>query len=125
MTNEAPQEPTQPLANDPTEPVEAVPELASEPVENFADILSDFERAHARKPEGGGRQLEGRVISLSADQVFLDVGYKMEGALPRSAFGNEDVKPGDVVPVSIKGRNRATGQPSKLRSRRRSPWWVR
>jgi small subunit ribosomal protein S1 len=105
MTNEAPQEPTQPLANDPTEPVEAVPGLASEPVENFADILSDFERAHARKPEGGGRQLEGRVISLSADQVFLDVGYKMEGALPRSAFGNEDVKPGDVVPVSIKGRN--------------------
>ena len=27
--------------------------------ENFADILSDFERSHTHKPEGGATQLEG------------------------------------------------------------------
>jgi small subunit ribosomal protein S1 len=51
--------------------------------------------------------LQGTVISLSADQVFLDIGYKTEGVLPRSAFENnaEGVKPGDTVPVSVTGRN--------------------
>jgi small subunit ribosomal protein S1 len=39
--------------------------------------------------------------------VILDVGYKMEGVLPRTAFENnaESVKRGDKFPVSIKGRN--------------------
>ena len=47
------------------------------------------------------------VVSLSAEQVFLDIGYKTEGVLPRSAFENnaEAVKPGDSFPVSVTGRN--------------------
>jgi small subunit ribosomal protein S1 len=46
-------------------------------------------------------------VSISADQVFLDIGYKTEGVLPRSAFDNnaEAVKPGDSFPVSVTGRN--------------------
>ena len=80
---------------------------ASEPAESFADILSDFERSHTHKPAPGTRQLDGTVVSLTADQVFLDIGYKTEGVLPRSAFDNnaETVKPGDIVPVSVTGRN--------------------
>jgi small subunit ribosomal protein S1 len=83
------------------------PEPTSEPVENFADVLSAFERTHTHKPVAGARQLEGTVISLSADQVFLDIGYKTEGVLARSVFENnaEGVKPGDVFPVSVTGRN--------------------
>ena len=51
--------------------------------------------------------MQGTVISISADQVFLDIGYKTEGVLPRSAFENnaDAVKPGDTVPVSVTGRN--------------------
>ncbi len=58
-------------------------------------------------PRPAPRQLEGTVVSLSADQVFLDIGYKTEGVLPRSAFENnaEGVKPGDTFPVSVTGRN--------------------
>jgi small subunit ribosomal protein S1 len=84
---------------------EAVP--AEEPQENFADLLSAFERSHSHKGEPGQRQLQGVVVSLSADQVFLDIGYKTEGVLPRSAFQNsaEAVKPGDTFPVSVTGRN--------------------
>jgi small subunit ribosomal protein S1 len=86
---------------------ENTPESAQEPAENFAAILSDFERTHTHKPESGAKQLSGTVVSLTADQVILDIGYKTEGVLPRSIFENnaEGVNPGDVIPVSVTGRN--------------------
>jgi small subunit ribosomal protein S1 len=87
--------------------IDSAIDSAAEPTENFADILSDFEQSHAHKAEGGKRQLEGTVVSLSADQVFLDIGYKTEGVLPRSAFESnaESVKPDDKFPISVTGRN--------------------
>jgi len=104
MTNEDAPE-SLPTAPAPTpEPAE---EPAVEPVEDFAAILSDFERTHTHKPASGAKQLEGTVVSLSSDQVFLDIGYKTEGVLPRTVFENNaaGVKLGDVVFVSVKGRN--------------------
>jgi len=88
----------------PSEPPDSEP---SEPQESFADLLNDFERSHSHQSGPGQRQLQGTVVSLSADQVFLDIGYKTEGVLPRSAFTNnaEGVKPGDTFPVSVTGRN--------------------
>lgn len=78
---------------------------AEEPAESFGDLLSAFEHEHAHRTET--RQLLGTVVSLTADQVIVDVGYKMEGVLPRSSFPNnaEGVKPGNTFPVSITGRN--------------------
>ncbi|MGA3068589.1 MAG: S1 RNA-binding domain-containing protein [Terracidiphilus sp.] len=83
------------------------PDQTGEAAESFADLLSAFERTHSHKGEPGARQLQGVVVSLSADQVFLDIGYKTEGVLPRSAFDNnaEAVKIGDSFPVSVTGRN--------------------
>jgi len=83
------------------------PKLIEEPTESFADLLAAFEQTHSHKAEAGSRQLQGTVVSLSADQVFLDIGYKAEGVLPRSAFDNnaEGVNPGDSFPVSVTGRN--------------------
>lgn len=94
------------VAPDP-EPSAPVPAAEPEPVENFADILSAFEATHTHKPQAAGKQIDATVISLSAEQVFLDVGFKIEGVLPRSAFDDNAsaVQPGDVVPVSITGRN--------------------
>ncbi|SPE17794.1 30S ribosomal protein S1 [Candidatus Sulfotelmatomonas gaucii] len=76
-----------------------------EPAESFADALSAFEHEHTHRSET--RQLQGTVVSLSADQVFFDIGYKIEGVLPRSAFPDnaDGVNPGDSIPVSITGRN--------------------
>ncbi len=81
------------------------PEAEPEPAESFADMLSAFDREHTHR--AATKQLEGTVVSLSADQVILDIGYKMEGVLPRSGFENnaESVHPGDAFPVSITGRN--------------------
>ncbi len=80
------------------------PEL-NEPAESFADALSAFERSHTHRAES--KQLQGTVVSLTADQVVLDVGYKIEGVLPRSSFPDnaESVKAGDSFAVSITGRN--------------------
>ena len=103
MTNESLPE-SQSAAAIPSEPqVDPI----EESTESFADLLSAFERSHSHKAEPGSRQLEGTVVSVSADQVFLDIGYKAEGVLPRSAFENnaEAVKPGDSFPVSVTGRN--------------------
>ena len=78
---------------------------AEEATESFGDLLSAFEHEHRHRSET--RQLQGAVVSLSADQVILDIGYKMEGVLSRSAFPNDadGVNPGDTFPVSITGRN--------------------
>ncbi|MGA9585725.1 MAG: 30S ribosomal protein S1 [Terracidiphilus sp.] len=101
-------EPSEPDVLPTAEPVaEAPAEEPAEPQENFADILSQFEKSHTHKPASGVKQIEGTIVSLSAEQVFVDIGYKTEGVLPRSAFPNngENAKAGDKVLVSVKGRN--------------------
>src|SRR5579883_679450 len=86
---------------------ESAPDSAPESDESFGALLSEFERTHTHKGEDGAKQLEGTVVSISAESVFLDIGYKIEGVLPRAAFENnaEGVVPGDRFPVSVKGRN--------------------
>jgi len=73
--------------------------------ESFADILSNFEQSHAVKRSEGTR--EGRVVSVTVDSVYVDIGLKSEGILPITDFANdrEPVKSGDKVQVAIKGRN--------------------
>jgi small subunit ribosomal protein S1 len=75
--------------------------------ESFDAIFSQYEQSHARQAEGGGRQIEATVVAVSADSVFLDIGYKTEGVLPLAPFqsANEAVKPGDKFLVAVKGRN--------------------
>jgi small subunit ribosomal protein S1 len=82
-------------------------EAAAESGESFGAIFSEYEQSHTRKGEGGGQQIEGTVIAVSADSVFVDIGYKTEGVLPLAIFqsGNEAVKPGDLLLVAVKGRN--------------------
>lgn len=72
--------------------------------ESFQDLLSEYERDHARRDHEGRKQLEGTVISVTPESVYLDIGYKIEGVLPASAF-TEPPQRGDKLPVSIKGRN--------------------
>ncbi len=108
MTDEVP-ELTSAEAPVPTAPEVApvpVPDAAPEMEESFADILADFDRAHKPKALDGPSQLRGTVISFDAERVFLDIGYKIEGVLPRTAFERDTtpVEAGDEVPVSIKGR---------------------
>ncbi len=74
--------------------------------ESFGDILSQYESAHSHKPGEGEKGREGTVVSVTADSVLVDIGYKIEGAIPLAEFtaAGETVKAGDKLQVSIKGR---------------------
>src|ERR1035437_1569883 len=80
---------------------------ANEPAESFGDILSQYEQAHSHRVEEGKRGLEGTVIAVTGESVYLDIGFKTEGIIPLANFqsGGETVKAGDRMPVSIKGRD--------------------
>jgi small subunit ribosomal protein S1 len=82
-------------------------ESTTESSESFSELLSQYDKSHSRKSEDGGKQLVGTVIVITGDSVFLDIGYKSEGILPLAALqgAGETVKPGDKLPVSVKGRD--------------------
>jgi small subunit ribosomal protein S1 len=95
--------------------------------ENFADILSQYEQSHTHKPEAGGQGLTGTVVAVSPEQVFIDIGQKIEGVMPvadfKDAAGKVSVRVGDQFPVSIKGRNEeGYYELSKLRVERPKDW---
>ena len=76
---------------------------SSEPTESFDQLLSEYEHAHARTSEDGARRLEGTVVTITADSVLVDIGFKTEGTLPLAEL--PDAKPGDKLVVSVKGRD--------------------
>jgi small subunit ribosomal protein S1 len=88
---------------------ELLPEVTAtaSPDESFGDLLSQYERTHSHRTDEKSKQLRGNVVSITADAVYVDIGYKTEGVLPLSAFAGdkEPVKPGDVLLVSSRGRN--------------------
>jgi small subunit ribosomal protein S1 len=77
-----------------------------ETTESFSDALAQFEKSHVHKAPEGGKGLEGTVITVSSDAVYLDIGYKTEGILPIAEVRpGETLQPGDKLVVSIKGRD--------------------
>jgi len=90
-------------ANPATELPESTP--ATEPEESFGDIFSAYEKEHARKPEAGNQSREATVVSVNAEAVILDVGFKSEGLLPIAEMRGAAVKIGDKLNVTIKGRD--------------------
>src|ERR1700722_20394146 len=96
-----------------------------EPVEesSFADALSEFERSHTHRAES--KQLQGTVVSLTADQVVLDVGYKIEGVLPRSTCfqfpSPPATKKATTNSLAIVSRSPAIGPPSSVPAQKKLP----
>jgi small subunit ribosomal protein S1 len=92
--------------------------------ESFGDILSQYEQSHSHR-EPGGKGLEGTVISVTGDSVFLDIGFKTEGIIPLADFtaSGDKVQPGDRVQVSIKGRDpEGYYELSKIKVERPKDW---
>jgi small subunit ribosomal protein S1 len=88
---------------------ETLPETETqiEPEQPFGELLKQFERDHSHRTGEGSKQLKGSVVSVTAESVFVDIGYKTEGVLPLKAFAGEakPVEPGDALLVTVKGRN--------------------
>jgi small subunit ribosomal protein S1 len=83
------------------------PESTESSTESFDKIFAEYEQAHARPAGEASKQIEGTVVAVSADSVFVDIGYKTEGVLPLEPFtaAGESVQPGDKLLVTSKGRN--------------------
>jgi small subunit ribosomal protein S1 len=79
----------------------------SETTESFDQILAQFEQNNQRRSSEDRRQISGTVVTVSADSVYVDIGYKTEGVLALSVFesAGETVEPGSKLLVSVKGRN--------------------
>ncbi len=80
----------------------------SETESSFGDILNQFEQTHTHDTPGEqGR--EATVVAVNDENVFFDIGQKTEGIMAASALCDEKgpipVKPGDVIQVSVKGRD--------------------
>jgi small subunit ribosomal protein S1 len=56
-----------------------------------------------------GQLVEGKVIQVTQDQVFIDVGYKSEGKIPISEF-TEIPNIGDTVPVILIAKENKHGE---------------
>ena len=68
---------------------------------SFGDILSQFEQTHHSDEAPG--TVEGTVVSVTPEAVFVDIGRKSEGVLPPDPSGR--LQPGVKVVVSIRGRD--------------------
>jgi small subunit ribosomal protein S1 len=79
-----------------SDPLEESPQ-ASSPDSSFADILTDFEQTHRSR----GETVDGTVVSITPDGIFVDIGRKMDGVLPP----DPRLKKGDKLVVSIRGRD--------------------
>jgi small subunit ribosomal protein S1 len=93
--------------SNPSIPEPDQPTDSSEPTESFDKILQQYEQTHSRRSADDSRQISGTVIAVSAEQVFVDIGYKTEGVLPLSLFqnANETIELGAKLLVTVKGRN--------------------
>src|SRR5260370_8870215 len=83
------------------------PDATAAPSEetSFAELLSLFEQEH--HPDVT-QTLDGTVVSVTPESIFVDIGRKMDGVLPsdqfRDASGQITLRPGARVRVSVKGR---------------------
>ena len=75
---------------------------------SFGDILSQFEQEQ-HEPDAPGKPIEGTVVAVQEELVFVDIGRKTEGVVPvaklRDEAGNIGVQVGDKMLVNVTGRN--------------------
>lgn len=57
-----------------------------------------------------GEIVKGRILSVSKDEVIVDVGFKSEGVINRSEFPSEGLQPGDPVEVFLEAVEDQNGQ---------------
>ena len=52
-----------------------------------------------------GQLVEGTVVQITSDYVYVDIGDKSEGLIPRMEFDGDLPKEGDVVQALLTGHN--------------------
>ena len=80
------------------------------------ELLKLYENSLAEIKEG--EIVKGRVLKVDRDDVIVDVGFKSEGIIPLSEFGNHpEVKVGDEIEVFLESIEDQDGQVVLSKSR--------
>jgi len=76
------------------------------------DFQTQLQEQYLKSFEGleEGDLIEGKVVQLAGDFVFIDVGYKSEGKIPLLEFGSEAPKVGDQVRVILVKKETHSGE---------------
>jgi len=81
------------------------------PVKDDENIQTQLQEEYLKSLEQleEGQLVEGKVIQVTPDQVFIDVGYKSEGKIPIAEF-TDIPNVGDVVPVILIAKENKHGE---------------
>ncbi len=75
------------------------------------------------KPLEDGQLVDGSVIAVTDEYVFIDIGYKSEGKIPVSEFAGDLPKTGDVVTVVLIRKDGRNGpEVSKAKADAKQMW---
>lgn len=76
------------------------------------DIQTQLQEQYLKSLEGleEGDLVDGHVIQVTGDYIFIDVGYKSEGKIPVIEFGDNVPKIGDVVSVILVKKETHSGE---------------
>jgi small subunit ribosomal protein S1 len=76
------------------------------------DIQTQLQEQYLKSLEGleEGDLVDGHVVQVTDDFVFIDVGYKSEGKIPIIEFGGAAPKIGDVVSVILVKKETHSGE---------------
>ena len=78
--------------------------------EEYQHLLEDYSHL---APPSRHEVIEGRVLKISGQDVFIDVGYKSDGVAPLAEFtdasGSYSVRPGDIVEVMFDSGHSSEG----------------
>lgn len=81
--------------------------------EDFAALMREMDDHPRRKGPRPGDQIKGRVVSIGAESVFVDLGGKAEGVLDRAQVVDKDgkltVKVGDEIEARVADAGAGSG----------------
>ncbi len=105
---EAPAESAEPAA------VEASPDAKTDDKKDFGQILAEFEGdAPKSAAPAAGQKVKGKILSITEEWAFLDLGGKAEGRIAaadlKDAEGNLTVKEGDTLDATVTGTDPESG----------------
>jgi small subunit ribosomal protein S1 len=115
---EAPQEAQQEAQVESSEPAAGPSSQPDSPQDNqdFGQILAKFEQdapKSAAPAAGQNQKVKGKVLSITDEWAFLDLGGKAEGRIAaaelKDAEGNLTVKEGDTLEATVTGTDPETG----------------
>ena len=100
-------------------------EVETEGAQNSKDSIQTQleESLNNLKPLEDGQLVDGSVIAVTDEYVFLDIGYKSEGKIPVTEFADTLPKIGDVVTVVLIRKDGRNGpEVSKAKADAKQKW---